>query len=94
MFRKKERKKIYSSKVVSLTIGDAVIKAGNKEFENVQKGVCKELGNFRKGVGSVEREGFTNHDCNQVLFKAFTMTNFQNFLLLWWILNKFNHKLV
>ena len=27
-------------------------------------------------------EGLTKHDCNQVLFKAFTMTNFQNFLLL------------
>ena len=33
--------------------------------------------------GSEEREGLTNYDCNQVLFKAFTMTNFQNFLLLW-----------
>ena len=44
--------------------------------------------------GSLEREGLTNHDCNQVLFKAFTMTKFQNFLQLWWILKKFNHKLV
>ena len=38
-----ERKKIYSPEVVSLIIGEAVIKAGDEEFENVQKGVCKEL---------------------------------------------------
>ena len=44
--------------------------------------------------GSVEREGLTNHDCNQVLFKAFTMTKFQNCLQLWWILKIFNHKWV
>ena len=29
--------------------------------------------------GSSEREGLTNHDCNQVIFKAFTMTNFLKF---------------
>ena len=44
--------------------------------------------------GSLEREDLINHDCNQVLFKAFTMTNFKIFLQLWWILKKFNHKWV
>jgi len=62
------------------------------------KGVCKELhlerGNFKEGIGSVEWEGFTNHDCNLVLFKTFTMTNVQNSLLPWWILKRFNHKWV
>ena len=41
---------------------------------------------------SLEREALTNHDCNQVLFWAFTMTNFQNFL--WWILKKCGHRWV
>ena len=44
--------------------------------------------------GSVEREGLTNHDCNQLLFKAFPKTNFQIFLQLWWILKKCNHRLL
>ena len=43
---------------------------------------------------SVGREALTNHDCNQVLLRAFTMTNFENFLQLWWILKKSNHKWV
>ena len=43
---------------------------------------------------SVEREALKNHDCNQVLFRAFTMTNFENFLQLWWILKKGGHRWV
>ena len=75
------------------------LKAGmNNCTENVQKGVCEkfhlERGNFKKGVGSLEREGLTNNDCNQVHFKAFTMTNFQNFSKIWRILKKSNHKWV
>ena len=52
------------------------------------------MGEFKKGEGSVEREGLTNHDCNQVLFRAFTLTNFQNFFQLWWILKKCGHRWV
>ena len=69
------------------TVSSPFLKAGDEEFENVQKGVCEKLhlewGNFKKGEGSVEREGLINHDCNEVLFKAFAMTNFKNFLQLW-----------
>ena len=33
---------------IGLTIGDAVIKPGDEEFENVQKGVCEKL-NLERG---------------------------------------------
>ena len=59
------------------------LKEGDKEFENVQKMVSEKLHlerrNFKKEEGSIERESLENHDFNQVLFKAFTMTNLKNF---------------